>query len=268
MSGFLNLKSTVIQRIIVRLAALRSANVFKTSNHRSFDQHVAIRVDRSSLCLAQLRQLGCSIWLRKSKLSSRVLTDTIPSCPLCISIDVHFDNTVADRLPWISSSEEPEPPWNTKFRALGAIPELLQWKAGGPQESGKAANVTSLVNTVQATKEAAIWNGLTAISFAVCIRLLEKCKASDASISDAINAVFFTTSTTKFDFDCHVHFAFMRSRYLVHVSMFLRDSSERSSMWEENRGLPASAKNFSPASSRPSIHGSSFLSKQRGQCVE
>src|SRR5690606_34670084 len=53
---------------------------------------------------------------------------------------------------------------------------------------------------------------------------------------------------------------FIRSKYFLEISIFSSiDSSDRSSICEENKGFPCCAKNFSPASKSPSIQGNNFL---------
>src|SRR5690606_25091626 len=74
-----------------------------------------------------------------------------------------------------------------------------------------------------------------------------------------VHTVFFTTRDAQFDFKTHLQ-ATIFSKYFFEMVMFSsRGSSLRSSMCEENNGLPFLDLYSLPASIRPSIQGNHFF---------
>lgn len=161
----------------------------------------------------------------------------------------------------ISSRVEPEPPWNTKSRDLAGMPNFSERTSGSVQDGRGQLDVTRLVYTVYVAEggsdgETRADLGQTLVSVSNIFRLGVQSGLIHVAVVDA---VFFATGATQFQLQSHVHLGHAGQVLAADVDVLFQRLFGQIQHVEENSGLPVSAKCFSPASSRPSIHGSSFL---------
>src|ERR1700761_2476060 len=163
----------------------------------------------------------------------------------------------------ISSWLEPEPPWNTKL--IGFSTERLNlfftYSCELCRIFGCNFTLPGLYTPCTLPKAAAtVKRGLTfnkcSYEYETSSGWVYKRELSTSELSTPSSSPPVTPNSIS----SVIPILVIRSRYLADISIFSSiGSSERSSMCDENNGLPVSLKNFSPWSNKPSIQGNNFL---------
>mmetsp|Transcript_19033 Transcript_19033/g.48832 ORF Transcript_19033/g.48832 Transcript_19033/m.48832 type:complete len:202 (+) Transcript_19033:352-957(+) len=179
----------------------------------------------------------------------------------CVSVSMFILITPASMAYWMSSTEEPEPPWKTKDTGLSlSQPSFsLMYFCVLCRISGFSSTLPGAYTPCTLPKAAATVKlplgtdervSYTCHTSSGCVyrRLESTSELSTPSSSPPVMPSSISSSRLTLA---------MRSRYFLQMAMFSsRGSSERSSMCEEKSGSPFFSKYSSLASIRPSNHGS------------